>query len=199
MRTLQERIEEANREFWRGRPLQVGRIREIRGMMAEDPETMEDYTLSGWRKSEFTQRAYLEDWAHTHLPKAESEEAKDNIMKYGQTAVLHVRDNHYGFMRIDLEPVKGRFWFLVPQWVIDGWKKDDWHPHISMTYESGNTVDGETFESVRRRWDGKTECIKIASVTQNGALMLREEGIGNDWQIWKHYIAGTYKGKWEKR
>jgi hypothetical protein len=62
-----------------------------------------------------------------------------------------------------------------------------------MTYESANTVDRETFESVRRRWDGKTECTKITKLTPTGTLMLKEEGFGNDWQIWKCYISGTYR------
>ena len=62
-------------------------------MMAEDAETMEDYTLHGWQMSEFGSRKGLEDWAYDHLSKAEYEEAKANILQHGQTAVLRVNDD----------------------------------------------------------------------------------------------------------
>ena len=123
--------------------------------------------MNGWKISYFGSRRDVEHWAYGHLSKAECEEAKANILKYGQTAILHVRDK-IGFPRIELEPVQGKFWVRVPPRVVEGWKIDDWHPHISMTFQKANTVDREVFESVKRRWDGRTECIKIESITQNG-------------------------------
>ena len=60
--------------------------------MEEDPDTMEDYLLRGYRLKDFGTRPQLEDWAYDHIPAKEYEEAKANIMTYGQTAVLRVRD-----------------------------------------------------------------------------------------------------------
>ena len=77
--------------------------------MAEDPDVMDDYTLRGWKLSDFGTRQQLEHWAYDHVTAAEYEAAKANIMAHGQTADLRVRDTG-GFMRIDLEPVPGRFW-----------------------------------------------------------------------------------------
>ena len=113
-RTLQEALEERRREFWNanpmgdpyedrasrlfwvGRPLRVTdklrEARETRKMMGEDPDTMEDYTLRGYKLSDFGTRPELESWAYDHIPAKEYEEAKANIMAYGQTAVLRVRD-----------------------------------------------------------------------------------------------------------
>ena len=109
-------------------------------MMAQDPETMEDYTVNGWTMSDFGNRKDVEDLAYSHLSKAECEKAKENILKYGQTAILHVRDTN-GFLRSDLEPVQGQFWVLVPPRVVEGWKKTTGTPHISMTFQKANTVD----------------------------------------------------------
>ena len=95
--------------------------------MAEDPETMEDYTLRGWKLSDFGTRQDLENWAYDHVTSAEYEEAKANIMAYGQTAVLHVKDTN-GFLRIDLEPVHGRFWVFVPKHVLERWEKSTGTP-----------------------------------------------------------------------
>jgi len=40
----------------------------------------------------------------------------------------------------------------------------------------------------------------VLEVTQNGTLRLdEEEGIGNDWNVWRLYIYGTFgPEKWEK-
>ena len=68
-----------------------------------------------------------------------------------------------------------------------------------MTYQRDNPLSRDVYESVKRRWDGRTECIKIESVTNNGTLVLKEgDGFGNDWEVWKHYINGTYKWKWDE-
>ena len=90
---------------------------------------MEDYTLRGYRLSDFGTRKGLESWAYDHIPakEYEYEEAKANILAYGQTAVLRVRDTG-GFLRIDLEPVPGKFWVFVPQHVLDRWDRADWRP-----------------------------------------------------------------------
>ena len=119
-------------------------------MMAEDPDTMDDYTLRGWRLRDFRTRQKLEHWAYDHVTAAEYEEAKTNLMTHGQTAVLHVRDAG-GFLRIDLEPAPGRFWVFVPQHVLDRWERIDWHPHISMTYADHNTQKQEIFERIKPR------------------------------------------------
>ena len=119
-------------------------------------------------------------------------------MAYGQTAVLRVKDTG-GFLRIDLEPVPGKFWVFVPQHVSDRWERTNWHPHISMTYATHNKQDSSIFERIVQRWDGKTECIKVEDITRNGTLVVKQgEGVGNDWGIWRHYIYGTWGDRWTK-
>ena len=60
---LREAIEQRRRDCWRNRPLQPDRARELqetKGMMAEDPETMEDYMLRGWKLSDFGTKQELD-------------------------------------------------------------------------------------------------------------------------------------------
>ena len=114
------------------------------------------------------------------------------MMKYGQTAILRVRDDK-GFMRIDLEPVEGKFWVFVPQRRLDEWERIDWKQHISMTQTQHNEQPPEVYSRVKQKWDGKEVCVKISVINTNGTLSLDEnDGIGNDWNVWRLYIYGTF-------
>jgi len=166
--------------------------RETGRMMQEDPDRMEGYYLHGYKKSDFGTRQDVEDWAFTHISAKEFEEAKENIMNYGQTAIARVRDDD-GFMRIDLEPVEGKFWVFASQNKLDEWERTGWKPHVSMTQTRHNNQPPEVYDRVVQKWDGKEVCIKISKVNTNGTLTLDEsDGIGNDWNVWRLYIYGTF-------
>ena len=54
------------------------------------------------------------------------------------------------------------------------------------------------YDRVVDRWDGKEVCVKISKVNQNRTLSLDErDGVGSDWNAWRMYIYGTFKGKWD--
>ena len=193
-------LEQHRRNFWAAvGPLKttdkVRESRETGRMMQEDPDRQEDYYLHGYKKSDFGTRQDVEDWAFTHIPAKEFEEAKKSIMEYGQTAIAHVTDEG-GFMRIDLEPVKGKFWVFASQNKVDEWERTGWKPHVSMTRTEDNEQPPEVYDRVVQKWDAKEVCIKISVINTNGTLSLDEsDGIGNDWNIWRLYIYGTFGPK----
>ena len=134
-----QRLDQRRRNFWANvgplRPTEeMARIRETGRMRQDDPLQNTDYTLHGYKRSDFHSRQDLEDWVHTHIPADEFERAKANIMRYGQTAVAHVRTNEWGYQRIDLDPVPGRFWSFETQAKRDEWAREKWKLHISLTY-----------------------------------------------------------------
>ena len=89
---------------------------------------------------------------------------------------------------------------FAPQHILDRWEKQGWKPHISMTRTQDNEQPPAVYDRIVKKWDGKEECIKVSEVTQNGTLRLDErEGFGNDWNVWRLYIYGTFgPEKWVK-
>jgi hypothetical protein len=197
-----QRLEQRRRNFWANvGPLrqteEMAQARERAGMRQDDPLQNTDYTLRGYRRSEFGSRQELEDWAFTHIPADEFERAKANIMRYGQTAIAHVRTNDRGFQSIDLEPVPGRFWSFETQAKRDEWARQNWKFHISLTYQHDSKEHPEVYKRVERRWDGQLVTIRIKKIHPSGNLELDDtDGIGADPNVQQLYKTGTYAGKW---
>ena len=102
-----------------------------------------------------------------------------------------------GFMRIDLEPVKGRWWHFKKQAVLEEWKRIDYKFHVSLTKTKDMKEDHpELFQRVKDRWNNRLLNIRISKVEPSGNLILDPRfGIGADPDAQRLYATGTYGEK----
>ena len=210
--TLQQAIDEyvmqrsilnphTNRRIYVGPFKQTDQYRNMtERMMQQDTgeKSQQDYLVKGWRRNEFWSKAEFDQWVEEHIPYVEYAQAKKNILEHGQTAIARVRDDTE-FLRIDLEPVPGRWWRFKTQAVLDEWKRINFRFHISLTRKEHSDEDPEVFRRIKRRWDGREVTIRIKSVESSGNLILDpEDGIGADPYVQKLYNSGTFWRKAKK-
>ena len=154
-----------------------------------------NYLKQGWSRNEFSSKRQLDNWVREHLPYVDYAIAKRNILDHGQTAVARVRDTN-GFLRIDLEPVPGRWYMFKTKEMLDHWESIGWNFHISLTRKEDSKEDPAVFERIRNRWDGQTVTVKISKVEPSGNLILdTTDGIGADPDVQRLYATGTFAKK----
>jgi hypothetical protein len=195
--TLQEAVEQYrddrkyyirdNQGTWRfvGPFQETQRYKEVTERIKQEDiheKSRQDYLLKGYQRNAFDSKAQFEKWADEHIPYVQYEQAKQNIMQHGQTAIARVvTQEDEGFQVIELQPVPGRFWTFETQAMRDEWAKKKWKFHISLTHKDRSPLDPSVFERVRLRYDGQLLTIRIAEIQDSGNLMLdTTHGIGAD-------------------
>jgi len=162
-----------------------------------DEKSQQNYWVRGWSRNEFDYKRPFDNWVSEHIPYVDYQLAKRNILAHGQTAIARVRDDG-DFLRIDLEPVPGRWWMFKTQEMLDYWRSTNYRFHISLTRKEHSKEDPAIFERIKTRWDGQTVTIRIEEVKPSGNLMLdMNHGIGADTDVQHLYRTGTFAGKYE--
>ena len=155
-----------------------------------------DYTTDGWNRNDFDWKETFDEWVKEHLPFSDYQISKEMILRLGQWAVARVRHEN-GFMRIDLEPVPGRWWDFKKQEKLDEWKKIDYKFHISLTQTKDMKKDHpELFQKVKDKWNNRMLNIRISKFEPSGNLILdTNHGIGADPNVQRIYATGTFAKK----